>query len=205
MPDISPFIEFLPYASLGLGATGMTVAAWIVVKNRQFNNARTAATRLTGTDKLRLLAEQKQTADRLITATSKAQDTIDRIEQARNELAASATELEQYLSELKQRQDAASASLQMMMRSDQAGGVVESKTGQSTVPLGGQSHQSRGRRQSDATNWSATEDRGSDVLPRDALSQQVLQLSHEGHSPQSIAQATGLHIGVVELMLSLRR
>jgi len=205
VPDISPFIEFLPYASLGLGATGMAVAAWIVVKNRQFNSARTAATRLTGTDKLRLLAEQKQTADRLITVTAKAQDTIDRIEQARNELAASATELEQYLSELKQRQDAASASLQMMMRSDQAGGVVETKSGQNTVPSGGLPHHPRGRRQSDSTNWSSADDRGSDVLPRDALSQQVLQLSQEGHSPQSIAQATGLHIGVVELMLSLRR
>jgi hypothetical protein len=205
VPDISPFIEFLPYASLGLGATGMAVASWIVIKNRQFNSSRAAASRLTGTDKLRLLAEQKQTADRLITATSKAQDTIDRIEQARNELAAGATELEQYLSELKQRQDAASASLQMMMRSDQAGGVVETKAGQSTVSSGGQPHQSRGRRQSDSGTRSTAEDRGSDVLPRDALTQQVLQLSHEGHGPQSIAQATGLHIGVVELMLSLRR
>ena len=189
----------------------MAVASWIVIKNRQFNNSRTAASRLTGTDKLRLLAEQKQTADRLITATSKAQDTIDRIEQARNELAAGAIELEQYLSELKQRQDAASASLQMMMRSDQAGGVIESKAGQNAVTSNGlphqayQAHQAHGRRHSDSGNRSVAEDRGSDVLPRDALTQKVLQMNHEGHGSQSIAQATGLHIGVVELMLSLRR
>ena len=102
---------------MGLGATGMAVATFLFTKSRQ----RPA---LSGSDRLRLLTENKVLTDRLDRLVTAARAECQELETRRAELAEASAELERYIDGLKQRLDEARADVAAAARGPTAGGPV---------------------------------------------------------------------------------
>jgi len=181
---------------MGLGATGMAVATFLFTKSRQ----RPA---LSGSDRLRLLTENKVLADRLDRLVTAARAECQELETRRAELAEASAELERYVDGLKQRLDEARADSAAAARGPTAGGIAPGGLTQGYGLNNG--HSSQQPEPKPAAPMASVAAGGGDFVDRDAVTQQVLELHRAGRNHVQIAQATGLHMGVVELMLALAR
>jgi hypothetical protein len=194
--DLGAIVDVLPYLSMGLGATGMAVATFLFTKSRQ----RPA---LSGSDRLRLLTENKVLADRLDRLVTAARAECQELETRRAELAEASAELERYIDGLKQRLDEARAESAAAARGPVAGGIAPGGLTQGHGLNNG--HSSQQPEPKPAAPMASVAAGGGDFVDRDAVTQQVLELHRAGRNHVQIAQATGLHMGVVELMLALAR
>ncbi len=186
---------------MGLGATGMAVATFLFTKSRQ----RPA---LSGSDRLRLLTENKVLTDRLDRLVTAARAECQELETRRAELAEASAELERYIDGLKQRLDEARADVAAAARGPTAGGPVAGGIAPSGLTQGYGLNNGQVSNQPEpkpAAPMASVTAGGAEFVDRDAVTQQVLDLHRAGRSHVQIAQATGLHTGVVELMLALAR